>query len=73
MPHITTHKVTQVIGPLFGDPEIRECLTPRQCAQVDEILQKEELTRKDKRRLVEAIEDVLFHKQHDHDDEDSSA
>jgi hypothetical protein len=68
MPHITTHKVTQVIGPLFGDHEIRACLTPRQCAQVDEILQKEELTRKDKRRLVEALEDVLFHKL-DHDED----
>jgi hypothetical protein len=65
MPHITTHKVTQAVGPLFGDPEIRECLTPQQCAHVDEIVQKEDLTRKDKRRLLRALASVLFH-----DDED---
>lgn len=70
MPHITTHTVQRYIGPLFADPEARQCLTPQECAQVDEILQKDEYTRRDIRRLSRAVDEVLHHTQeHDHEDE----
>jgi hypothetical protein len=61
MPHITTHKVTQLVGPIFADPEARQCLTAKQCSQVDAILQKTEFTRRDLRILSRAVDDVLDH------------
>lgn len=61
MPHITTHKVQQLVGPIFADPEARQCLTAQQCSQVDEILQKTIYTTRDIRRLSRAVDDVLHH------------
>lgn len=59
MPHITTHTVQRLLGPIFADPEARQCLTVQQCAQVDAILQKDHLSRRDIRKLSHAVDDVL--------------
>jgi hypothetical protein len=61
MPHITTHKINALVGPVFADPEARQCLTAKQCTEVDAILQKTEFTRRDVRRLSRAVDDVLHH------------
>lgn len=73
MPHITTHTVQRLVGPIFADPEARQCLTAQQCTQVDAILQKTEYTRRDVRRLSRAVDDVLQHalpdEDHEHDED----
>jgi hypothetical protein len=72
MPHITTHKVNALFGPIFADPEARQCLTSKQCTQVDAILQKGELTRRDLKKLSRAVDDVLDHvlpDAHEHDED----
>lgn len=61
MSHVASHIVIQAVGPAFGDQQVRDCLTSHQCVQIDAILQKEEPTRREKRKLLRAIEDVLFH------------
>jgi hypothetical protein len=61
MPHITTHKVAAFLGPMFADPEARQCLSAKQCTEVDAILQKDELTRRDLKKLSRAVDDVLDH------------
>jgi hypothetical protein len=58
--HSRDHIIITTIGPVFSDAEVRECLTSQQCAQVDAILQKEEFTRKDKRKILRALEDALM-------------
>lgn len=70
MPHITTHTVQRLVGPIFADPEARQCLTAQQCAHIDAILQKPELSRRDIRKLLRAVEDVLDHALPDEDHED---
>jgi hypothetical protein len=61
MPHITTHTVQRLVGPIFADPEVRQCLSAQQCAQVDAILQKPELSRRDLKKLSRAVDDILEH------------
>jgi hypothetical protein len=72
MPHITTHKIQSLLGPVFADPDARQCLTTQQCSQVDAILQKDEFTRRDVKELSRAVDDVLehvLHDKHEHDEE----
>jgi hypothetical protein len=70
MPHITTHKVQQFFGPIFADPEARQCLSVQTCAKVDSILQKTEFTRRDLRILSRAVDEVLDHALPEEHDED---
>lgn len=57
--------VINLVGPIFADPEVRETLEPQACAKVDAILQKHDLTRRDRRCLARAIEDWLMHEDGD--------
>jgi hypothetical protein len=70
MPHITTHTVQRLFGPIFADPEARQCLTAGQCSQVDAVLQKDVLTRRDLKKLSRAVDDVLEHALPDDHNED---
>jgi hypothetical protein len=58
MSHSRDHIIIDAIAPVFADPEIREHLNAHQCSTVDAILQKDELTRRDKRKLLRALEDA---------------
>jgi hypothetical protein len=58
--HETSHVIISAIGPVFADPRVRESLSAHQCSTVDAILQKDELTRRDKRKLLRALEDVFL-------------
>jgi hypothetical protein len=60
MSHSRDHVIIDAIAPIFADPEIRQGLSTHQCSTVDAILQKDELTRRDKRKLLRALEDVLL-------------
>jgi hypothetical protein len=61
MSHITSGQILSLVGPIFADPVARQCLSQQECARVDAILQKNELSRRDKRRLARAVEDVITH------------
>ena len=65
MPHLTTGTIQSLIGPIFADPDVRACLSPQECSHVDAILQKDELTKRDRRCLARAVEDVLMHEDGD--------
>jgi hypothetical protein len=54
------------VGPIFADPKVRETLDQQTCAKVDAILQKDELTRRDKRCLARALEDWITHEDDEH-------
>ena len=61
MSHNRDHIITLAIGPVFADPEIRQCLSAQQCMRVDAVLQKTgELSRRDKRWLLRALEDAFM-------------
>lgn len=60
MSHNASHVIISAIGPIFANPEIRESLSAHQCTTVDAILQKETLTRRDKRKLLRALEDAFM-------------
>lgn len=59
MSHITI--IINFVGPIFADPRVRETLEPEVCSRVDAILQKPDLTRRDRRCLSCALEDWLMH------------
>ena len=61
MSHITSGQILSFVGPIFADPNVRQTLEAPQCAKVDAILQKEELSRRDRRCLSRAIDDWLMH------------
>lgn len=61
MSHITSGQVLSFVAPIFSDPAARQCLSAQECARVDAILQKEDLSRRDKRRLARAVEDIITH------------
>lgn len=61
MSHSRDHIITQAIGPVFADPEIRSCLSAQQCVKVDAVLQlTRDLTRREKRALLRALEDAFM-------------
>lgn len=53
--------IVDFVGPIFSDPRVRETLDKDTCARVDAILQKDELTRRDRKCLSRAIDDWLMH------------
>jgi hypothetical protein len=53
--------IINLVGPIFANPEVRETLDAPTCAKVDAIMQKETLTRRDKRCLARALEDWITH------------
>jgi hypothetical protein len=58
--------IIDFVGPIFADPRVRETLDAQTCAKVDAILQKDTLTRRDKRCLARALEDWITHEDDDH-------
>lgn len=64
--HITSGQILSLVAPIFSDPVARQCLSQQECARVDAILQKEDLTRRDRKHLVRALDDIIRHE----DDED---
>jgi hypothetical protein len=55
--------IIDLVGPIFADPKVRETLDLETCAKVDAVLQKDELTRRDKRCLARALEDWITHEE----------
>jgi hypothetical protein len=53
--------IVDFVGPIFADPRVRETLDKETCTMVDAILQKDVLTRRDKRCLARALEDWITH------------
>lgn len=53
--------VITFVGPIFADPEVRATLEASVCTKIDAILQKTDLTRRDRRCLSRALEDWLMH------------
>jgi hypothetical protein len=59
MSHITI--IIDRVGPIFADPQVRATLEPHTCVKVDAILQKETLSRRDRRCLARALDDWIMH------------
>ena len=66
MSHITSGTILNFVGPIFADPGVRETLDKDTCAKVDATLQKEHLSRKDRRCLARAFDDWLMHEDDEH-------
>jgi hypothetical protein len=54
--HIISHKIIEGLD----DAEVRPTLTTKQCALVDRLRGQEDLSARDKRKLLRCTADVLF-------------